>query len=70
MAIKSEDDLEHEEVTDRAAFWVDDIVLCTWDDGEQYSAKVIASGCKFNISKLKPHIPSQFSQPRKLFRLN
>ena len=47
LAIKTEDDLEHKEVTDRFAFWVDDIVLCYWDDGEQYEAKSLASGCKF-----------------------
>lgn len=46
LSIK-EDDLEHEIVTDRAEFWVDDIVMCRWDDLEKYPARIIAVGCKF-----------------------
>ena len=41
------DDLEHEKITDRTEFWVDDIVMCLWDDLEKYPARIIAVGRKF-----------------------
>lgn len=46
LSIK-EDDLEHEIITDRTEFWVDDIVMCYWDDMEKYPARIIAVGRKF-----------------------
>lgn len=46
LAIKTDDELEHEEVKERMEFWVGDTVLCEWDDGETYSATILASGCK------------------------
>ena len=43
LAIKTDDELEHEEVKERMEFWVGDTVLCEWELILQQSWQVVVS---------------------------